>query len=141
MGVKLEPQPQPSLKASGRKKQRKPRHMTSYPINNVAVHHTGNQSQAAIHTLVAGHSHAIPGREVAGEVAVGIDQVDPAVGSPTGNRTKSVGHQGADHTEAELDPGVAVGHILLLRTGLPRQVGVHCDVRCLARPWYRRRNQ
>lgn len=92
--------------------------MTSHSINNVAVHHTGNQIQAAIHTLVADHSHAIPGREVAGEaVAVGIDPVDPAVGNPTGNHTKRVGHQGADHTEAGPDPGVAVGHNLLLRTG------------------------
>lgn len=116
--------------------------MTSHSINNVAVHRTGNQIQAAIHTLVADHSHASPGREVAGEaVAVGIDLVDPAVGSPTGNRTELVGHQGADHTEAGLDPGVAVVHNLLLRTGLPMQVGVHCDVRCLAHPWCRRRNQ
>lgn len=121
--------------------------MTSHPLNSVAVHHTGNQAQAAIHTPVADHSHAIPGKEVAGEaageaVAVGIDPVDPAVGNPTGNHTKSVGHQGADHTEAELDPGVEVGHILLLlRTGLSMQVEVHFDVRCLAHPWYRRRNQ
>lgn len=118
--------------------------MTSHFINSVAVHHTGNQIQAAIHTLVADHSHAIPGREVAGEVvvAVGIDHlVDLAVGNPTGNRTKSVGHQGADHTEAGLDPGAEVDHTLLLRTGLSVQVGVHFDVRCLAHPWCRRRNQ
>lgn len=115
--------------------------MTSHSINSVAVH-AGNQIQAAIHTL-ADHSHAIPGREVAGEaVAVGIDPdpVDPAVGSPTGNRTKSVGHQGADHTEAGLDPG-EVGHTLLLRTGLSVQLEVHFDVRSLAHPWCRRRNQ
>lgn len=114
--------------------------MTSHSISSVAaVHHTGSQIQ------VVGHSHpAIPGREAAGEAAgeaaVGIDH--PAVGSRTGNHTKPAGHQGADHTEAELGPGVAgVDRILLPRTGLPVQVEVHHDVRCLAHPWCRRRNR
>lgn len=95
--------------------------MTSHSINSVAVHHTDSQIQAATHTHVAavavGHSPAIPGRVAAGGIAVGIDH--PVVDSRIGNRTKSVGHQGADHTEAELGPGVAeVDRSLLLpRTG------------------------
>lgn len=113
----------------------------SHSINSVAVHHTGSQVQG-IHTHVAavGHTHpAIPGREAAGEAvgeAVGIDPV----GSQAGNRTKPVGHQGADHTEAELGPGVAeVGRTL--RTGLLVLVGVHHDVDFLAHPWCRKKNR
>jgi hypothetical protein len=110
----------------------------SHSINSVAAVHTGGQVQG-IHTHVAavGHTHpAIPGREAA-EDAVGID---PAVGSPAGNRTKPVGHQGADHTEAELGHGVAeVGHTLL-RTGL-LVVGGHHDVHFLAHPWCRKKNR
>jgi hypothetical protein len=110
----------------------------SHSINSVAaVHHTGSQVQG-IHTHVAavGHTHpAIPGREAAGE-AVGIG---PAVGSLAENRTKPVGHQGADHTEAELGPGVAEVGRTLLRTGL--LVGVHHDVDSLAHPWCRKKNR
>ena len=89
--------------------------------------------------VAVGHIHAIPGRGAAEEVAVGIDH--PGVGSRTGNRTKSAGHQGADHKEAELGPGMAKVDRSLLRTGLPMQVEVHHDVGCLAHPWCRRRNR
>lgn len=116
--------------------------MTSCSINSVAaVRHTGSQVQAVTHTAVAGHRHhECPAGGPVGEAAVGIDH--PAVGSPTGNRTKPVGHQGADHMKAELGPGVAgVDRMVRLRTGLSMQVEVHRDVRCLVHPWCRRRNQ